>query len=670
MSLLQMSFAGAVMIGVITVIRALTINRLPKKTFLVLWSITLVRLLIPFSLPSALSIYSLFRKSTQQTVLADNPAVVLVPSVPTEQIPATAETLHATAASISVWVVIWAVGALACALFFGFTYWKCLREFQTSLPVENDFTKSWLAEHPLKRPVSIRQSDRISAPLTFGIVHPVILMPKTTDWNDETALQYILTHEFVHIRRFDTVSKLILTVAMCVHWFNPLVWVMYVLANRDLELSCDEAVVLQFGEHTKTAYARTLIRMEETKSGLSPLCNHFSKSAIEERIVAIMKIKKTSLAALLAAAVLVVGVGAALATSAQDSTEGTYFDEDIVQNDGQKLSEPGNNSDDSGDSAMESAENAAIVTDSGETVAFTDEESESTVAQLHGTDEKAAEEVESFSEEAEIRRVHPIYEQGNSQYDADNKVVEESESTVVQPNHADEQAEEEIEPILEADNAGSIPAASNDATSVVDTSKEVSKIASYSVNSKGETYGSSLAARNVDDLPDLIAALGVNGVDGYVRREDFAPDLRTIGEIQLWQAKVNQNNMIPLYDSEGNVIGKYALGTSQDSKEPDEAILSDLNKLTDGKATEYLSEATPVAPAYVENAYPTNAQGETYGSYLDMDKYGYAPELVSVMGDHGMSGYVHLASFRAGGVSDVYDLDGNIIDTFSTGVGD
>jgi hypothetical protein len=128
--------------------------------------------------------------------------------------------------------------------------------------------------------------------------------------------------------------------------------------------------------------------------------------------------------------------------------------------------------------------------------------------------------------------------------------------------------------------------------------------------------------------------------------------------------------MIPLYDSEGNVIGKYALGTSQDSKEPDEAILSDLNKLTDGKATEYLSEATPVAPAYVENAYPTNAQGETYGSYLDMDKYGYAPELVSVMGDHGMSGYVHLASFRAGGVSDVYDLDGNIIDTFSTGVGD
>jgi hypothetical protein len=126
-----------------------------------------------------------------------------------------------------------------------------------------------------------------------------------------------LAHEFVHIRRFDTVSKLALTAAVCVHWCNPLVWVMYVLANRDLELSCDESVIRLFGENTKSAYARTLIRMEERKSGLRPLCNNFSKNAIEERIVAIMKMKKTSLAAMLAAATLVVGVGTAFATSAR-----------------------------------------------------------------------------------------------------------------------------------------------------------------------------------------------------------------------------------------------------------------------------------------------------------------------------------------------------------------
>jgi beta-lactamase regulating signal transducer with metallopeptidase domain len=317
MSFLQMSFAGAVMILVITVIRALTINRLPKKTFLVLWGITLVRLLIPFSLPSMFSVYSLFAKSTQLMEVAENTPTVLVPNVPTEQVTATAETITETATSISVWAVIWAVGVLVCTLFFTFTYWKCLREFRATLPVENDFTKRWLTEHPLKRPVLIRQSDRISAPLTFGISHPVILMPKATDWSDETALQYILAHEYVHIRRFDTVTKLILMVTLCVHWFNPLVWVMYVLANRDLELSCDESVIRQLGENTKSAYARTLIRMEETRSGLRPLCNSFSKNAIEERIVAIMKMKKTSLAAMLTAAIVIVGVGTVFATSAQ-----------------------------------------------------------------------------------------------------------------------------------------------------------------------------------------------------------------------------------------------------------------------------------------------------------------------------------------------------------------
>jgi beta-lactamase regulating signal transducer with metallopeptidase domain len=314
MSFLQMSFAGAVMILVITVLRALTIHRLPKKTFLALWGITLVRLLIPFSLPSMFSVYSLFGTNAQRMATADNTAAVLVP---TEQITATAEAVTKTAASISVWTVIWVAGALVCALFFAFTYWKCLREFRATLPVENDFTKRWLVEHRLKRPIAIRQSDRISAPLTFGIFHPVILMPKTTDWKDETALQYVMAHEYVHIRRFDTVTKLVLMVTLCVHWFNPLVWVMYVLANRDLELSCDETVIRQLGENTKSAYARTLIRMEETRSGLTPLCNSFSKNAMEERIIAIMKTKKTSWAAALVALTLVAGVTTAFATTGQ-----------------------------------------------------------------------------------------------------------------------------------------------------------------------------------------------------------------------------------------------------------------------------------------------------------------------------------------------------------------
>lgn len=104
-----------------------------------------------------------------------------------------------------------------------------------------------------------------------------------------------MTHELVHIRHFDAAAKLFLTAALCVHWYNPLVWAMYVLANRDIELACDEAVVRSFGGDVKSAYARTLIGMEEKKTGLIPLCNNFSKNAIEERVTAIMKMKKKTI---------------------------------------------------------------------------------------------------------------------------------------------------------------------------------------------------------------------------------------------------------------------------------------------------------------------------------------------------------------------------------------
>ena len=110
-------------------------------------------------------------------------------------------------------------------------------------------------------------AGRISSPLTFGVLRPVILVPKKTDWTDETALRYVLEHEFVHIQRFDVLSKLLLIAAVCVHRFNPLVWVMYVLANRDLELSCDETVLRRFGGDVRAAYARVLIRMEAARSG-------------------------------------------------------------------------------------------------------------------------------------------------------------------------------------------------------------------------------------------------------------------------------------------------------------------------------------------------------------------------------------------------------------------
>lgn len=317
MSLLQMSFAGAVMILAIIVIRALAINLLPKKTFVVLWGIAVVRLLFPLSLPSMFSVYSLLSEYTSVIDAAKGSQAALVLPVETPgQITAMHSNTSSAANTVSMWTVLWAVGMLIYVTFFVIAYWKCRQEFQISLPVNNDFTIKWLNTHQQKRTISIRQSSRFSAPLTYGILRPVILVPISTEWGNTTSLQYVLAHEYVHIRRFDSIKKFALIMVLCVHWFNPLVWAMYVLANRDIELSCDEAVVRLFGENTKATYARVLISMEERRSSLTPLCNNFSKNAIEERITAIMKIKKTTIFSLVLASFIVAGTATAFATSA------------------------------------------------------------------------------------------------------------------------------------------------------------------------------------------------------------------------------------------------------------------------------------------------------------------------------------------------------------------
>lgn len=328
MDILQMSLSASALIVAVVIIRALTLHKLPKKTFLVLWGVVVCRLLMPFSIPSRFSFYTGIdtakRIFAEEAAIPSSPVGMMTVRPNMVDMSSAGEPIEAgvSAASISPFEIVWLAGMFVCALFFITAYIKCRREFKTSLPVENAFITLWLREHSLKRPVQIRQSDRIKAPLTYGVFRPVILLPRKIDWTDETKLRYILTHEFTHIRRFDTLTKLVLTAAVCLHWFNPLVWAMYGLANRDIELSCDETVVRTFGETMKSTYALTLIGLEEKKSRLTPLANNFSKYAIEERIHAIMKMKKSSLAGIILALALIVGTVTVFATSAAGAANG------------------------------------------------------------------------------------------------------------------------------------------------------------------------------------------------------------------------------------------------------------------------------------------------------------------------------------------------------------
>ena len=314
-----MSVAGGVLILFIVVIRALAIHRLPKTTFLALWMIAALRLLLPLSIPMPFKIH------IDLDVFSD-----VVQKLPSGNIgfPIPGESRHAydtgavvsspAAERISIFVILWLVGVLLLALYFSISYLRSMRKFRMSVPDNTPYIREWLNAHQIVRPIEVRSSDLISSPLTYGILHPVILLPKKLDRNDQAALQYVLTHEYVHIRRFDAITKILFAAVLCIHWFNPLVWGMYVLANRDTELSCDAWVIRMTGVKNRSSYALMLIKMEERRNGMSALWNHFGKNAISERIEAIMKFKKTSIWACILALVLIAGATTAFAAARTD----------------------------------------------------------------------------------------------------------------------------------------------------------------------------------------------------------------------------------------------------------------------------------------------------------------------------------------------------------------
>lgn len=311
MSILNMSVNASILLILVIIIRMFTRNKVPKQTFLILWGIVALKLLIPYSFYSKLTM-QLFLAITHSTHSESIQNIILPASNMLDH-----QLLLMTTSSLVQY--FWLSGVVGVLLFFIVAYVRFYKEFQTAIPVTNNkYLDQWLNDCQLKRKIKIAISDRITTPLTYGIFKPVILLPKLTKWEDAESIRFILAHELFHIKRFDVLWKIILTVTLALHWFNPLVWLMYFLVNRDIELSCDEKVIRQFGDKAKSAYAHSLINMADETYSITSLCNHFSKNGIEERIVSIMTLKKKSVLGITLACTLVIGGMTVFATTGQE----------------------------------------------------------------------------------------------------------------------------------------------------------------------------------------------------------------------------------------------------------------------------------------------------------------------------------------------------------------
>ena len=161
------------------------------------------------------------------------------------------------------------------------------------------------------------------APLTFGAARPTVVVPPELDGG---ALECVLVHEAVHARRRDNLWHYGMAAALIVYWWNPAVWLMSRLLRRDIELACDRAAVKRLGAARRAEYAQTLVALATASDGPA-FCQTFGRKAAEERIISVMKFKKTTIFGVVLSLVLVAGVTAAFASAPkapdEDSTTST-----------------------------------------------------------------------------------------------------------------------------------------------------------------------------------------------------------------------------------------------------------------------------------------------------------------------------------------------------------
>ena len=281
-------FGGSAMILMVLALRLFLKKHLPRGIFPALWCAAAVRLLLPITIPSHLSVWNLLHTSV--AAQADGVISDVLTPFPSLATNSTAEPA-ADITGISPMLLIWLVCAILLAAYFAVGYACMVRQFRGTRLAPQPSIDALLDRFRFSRDPRICMSNSHRAPLTFGVFRPTVLLPEDLPVGD-AQFQLILAHELAHIRRKDCLRKLLLTVCLCLYWWNPLVWMMVWLANRDMELACDEAVLRALGPDCRKAYALTLLDMAQRNPKSAPLCSGFAKSSAEERIRAILSFKR------------------------------------------------------------------------------------------------------------------------------------------------------------------------------------------------------------------------------------------------------------------------------------------------------------------------------------------------------------------------------------------
>ncbi|MGN0604505.1 MAG: M56 family metallopeptidase [Oscillospiraceae bacterium] len=314
-TVLNMSITGAYISAAIIILR-IAMKKLPKKYSYLLWAILGIRLLCPFSFSSAVSVFNVLVPEKPEVYYgqmefipndieySEEPQIIVsVPPVNdaiNEQLPPAQpnNSTNPMQIAMAVGAYIWAAGTLAMLVYTVVSYISVKKKVKSAALSDGN----------------VYTCASIEMPFVFGIIKPRIYLPENISDEDKA---YIIAHEQAHISRKDHIVKLIAMAALCVHWFNPMVWISYRLMTKDMELSCDEKALGGFDTDVKKAYANALlnISLKQNKLTLGGVLN-FGESDIKSRIKGVLGAKKPKVIVTIIAVIAVIIAAVCLLTNA------------------------------------------------------------------------------------------------------------------------------------------------------------------------------------------------------------------------------------------------------------------------------------------------------------------------------------------------------------------
>ena len=293
--ILNMTLTASVVI-VLVLLARLALRRAPRVCSYALWLVVLFRLLCPVSVTAGFSLMGLLDTPVTEVtahtsaaayvprdvVHSPEPTVTLpvpgVGEVVTETLPQGEEQMVADPleAPMAIATILWMTGAAAMVIYGMVSLVRLHRRLVGAVPLEKNV---YLADH-------------IDTPFVLGLVRPKIYLPSALP---EGERDYILLHERHHIRRLDHVVKLLAFLALCIHWFNPLVWLMFILLGRDMEMSCDEAVMRKLGEAVRADYSASLLRLATGRKIIAGAPLAFGEGDTRDRVKNVLRWKEPKL---------------------------------------------------------------------------------------------------------------------------------------------------------------------------------------------------------------------------------------------------------------------------------------------------------------------------------------------------------------------------------------